>query len=241
MRLGLFIPCYVDQLRPRVGLAVAALLDRLGLDWRYPADQTCCGQPAHNAGRFRETLPAARHFLACFDGAERVLSPSGSCVAMVRRYPALPGLDGAERAALADLAGRCHELSDFLVNVLDSPELGARHEGRVAYQDGCHTLRELGLRDEPRRLLQAVAGLEVVDAPGLECCGFGGVYAVKLPELSLAQADRRLDALAAAGTATLVGSDLGCLLHLEGRARRRELPFTGLHLAEVLAGAAVPA
>lgn len=236
MRVGLFIPCYVEHLRPGAGLATAALLDRLGLDWSYPDDQTCCGQPSYNAGHPGATLPAARHFLARFEGHERIVSPSGSCVAMLRHYPELPGLTPGEAAALRELGARSHELSDFLVNVLGAPDLGARHAGRAAFQDGCHALRELGLADEPRRLLADVAGLELVDTPGLECCGFGGVYSVKLPELSALQADRRLAALAEAGADTLVSTDVSCLLHLEGRAARSGQVLHGLHLAEILAG-----
>lgn len=237
MAVLLFIPCYIEHLRPQVGLATARLLERLGLDWRYPADQTCCGQPAYNAGHPDLALPAARHFLRRFGAAEQVVSPSASCVAMLRRYPELPGLGPAERADLAALAPRCFELSDYLVNQLGREAVGARWPGRVAFQDGCHALRELGIAEAPRRLLAAVEGLELIEASGpeRECCGFGGVFAVKLPELSAAMADARLDALAAAGTDTLALTDVSCLLQLEGRARRRGLAFRGLHLAEILA------
>ncbi len=238
MRTALFIPCYVEHLRPRAGLATAKLLERLQVDWHYPDDQTCCGQPARNAGHPGEALAAARHWFRRFEDAECIVSPSGSCVAMVRRYSELPGLEEGERIAFAELGARTHELSDFLVNVLDAPPLGARLPLRAAFQDSCHTLRELGLADEPRRLLTEVRDLELVDTPGLECCGFGGVYSVKLPELSLAQADARLDALTAAGAQALISTDASCLLHLEGRARRRKLEFNCLHLAEVLAGVA---
>ncbi len=240
MRPALFIPCYIEHLRPAVGLATARLFERLGLDWHYPAGQTCCGQPASNAGHPDLALPAARHFLRRFGAADCVVSPSASCVAMLRRYPELPGLSPAERADFAALAPRCYELSDFLVGVLGQVELGARWPGRVAFQDGCHALRELGVAEAPRRLLAAVEGLELVDAggPEHECCGFGGVFAAKLPELSAAMADERLAALATAGTDTLVLTDVSCLLQLEGRARRRGLAFRGLHLAEILAAPA---
>lgn len=237
MRVALFIPCYIEEFRPAAGLATARLLDRLDLDWRYPEGQTCCGQPAFNAGFADDVLPAARHFLSRFDEDETIVSPSGSCVAMVRRYSELPGLSEGEREAFTRLGARCHELSDFLVNLLGRVDLGARLDGRAAYQDCCHTLRELGLADEPRRLLAAVEGLELIDQPGLDCCGFGGTYSVKMPELSVSQADTRLDALAEAGTNTLIATDASCLLHLEARARRRKMSFRGLHLAEVLAGA----
>ncbi len=238
MRTALFIPCFVEHLRPRVGLATADLLERLGVDWHYPADQTCCGQPAVNAGHPGEALSAARHWLSRFQDADRIVCPSGSCVAMVRRYDELPGLAADEQEAFTAIGARTHELSDFLVNVLDAAPLGARLPLRGAFQDSCHTLRELGLSDEPRRLLAEVDDLELVDTPGLECCGFGGVYSVKVPELSVAQADDRLDALVAAGAQALISTDVSCLLHLEGRARRRGLEFRCLHIAEVLAGTA---
>ena len=235
MRVRLFVPCYVEHLKPAAGLAAARVLDSLGLDWTCPDGQGCCGQPAFNAGHPDEALPAARRFRRLFDAAEAVVAPSASCVAMVRRYHHLGGLAASEREALADLGARTFELCEFLVDRLGVTDLGARWPGRVAFQDCCHALRELGLFDAPRRLLAAVDGLEVVDQPDLDCCGFGGVYAVKLPEVSAAQADLRLDALAAAGTDTLVATDVSCLLHLEGRARRRGLPFRGLHVAEILA------
>jgi L-lactate dehydrogenase complex protein LldE len=236
MKAALFIPCFIEELRPAAGLATARILDRLELDWRCPDRQTCCGQPPYNAGFPGEVLPAARHFLDLFGEDEIVVSPSGSCVGMVRRYPQLPGLGDEERRAFEDLAARCHELSDFLVNRLGRTDLGARFQGRVAFQDCCHTLRELGVSEAPRRLLAAVEGLDLIDQPDLDCCGFGGTYSVKMPELSVAQADSRLEALAAAGTHVLIATDSSCLLHLEARAERRGLPFRGLHLAEILAG-----
>jgi len=152
MRTALFIPCYVEHFRPEVGLATVKLLEQLGLDWHYPDDQTCCGQPALNAGHPGEALAAARHWLRRFESAERIVSPSGSCVAMIRRYPGLPGLDDSEREACAEIGALTHELSDFLVNVLDAPPLGARLPLRAAFQDSCLTLRELGLAEGARTL-----------------------------------------------------------------------------------------
>lgn len=235
MRIGLFIPCYIEHLHPQVGLATVRLLDHLALDWFYPAKQSCCGQPAFNAGYPAESLPAARCWLRAFDRFDAVVAPSGSCIGMLRRYPALPGLSARERTDLSALAERSFELSEFLVRKLQIEDVGASLPLRAAFQDCCHTLRELGLREEPRRLLRAVRDLELIDQAGLECCGFGGVYAVKLPELSRAQADERLDALAAAGTDTLIATDVSCMLHLAARAAKRGLSFRGLHLAEVLA------
>jgi L-lactate dehydrogenase complex protein LldE len=238
MRVALFVPCYIEHIRPSAGLAAAALLDRVGVSWTYPDRQTCCGQPAYNAGFAAETLPAARYFLRVFAPFDIIVAPSASCVAMVRRYWTLPGLSPTEAAVLRELGGRCWEFCQWLVDVRGAIELGARLDARAAFQDCCHALRELHLAAAPRRLLAAVEGLELVDQPGLDCCGFGGLYSVKMPELSAAQADDRLCALAAAGTDTLIATDASCLLHLEGRARRRALPFRGLHVVEVLAGMA---
>ncbi len=236
MRLALFIPCFVEHLRPEAGLAMARLLDRLQLDWTYPETQTCCGQPAFNAGHPAECLPAARHFLSIFGKFDTIVAPSGSCVAMVRRYPKLDGLAPGEVRDMEELAPRVFELSDFLVNQLQRVDVGARFTLRGAFQDSCHTLRELGISDEPRRLLAAVKGLELVDQPGLDCCGFGGVYSVKMPELSILQADDRLEAAMRAGCKAIIGTEPSCLMHLQARADHRELPIQTLHLAELLAG-----
>jgi len=241
MRVGLFIPCYIEHLRPQAGLACARLFDRLGIDWRYPARQSCCGQPAFNAGYPAECLPAARHFLRVFEGYEAIVAPSGSCIAMLRRYARLPALSQAERGEMEQLGQRAFELSEFLVRRLGISDCGAEFAGRAVFQDCCHSLRELGLSDPPRRLLAAVRGLDLVDQPGLECCGFGGVFSVKLPELSVAEADARLDALLGAGTDTLIVTDVSCLIQLESRARWRGMAFRGLHLAELLAPEAVAA
>ena len=235
MRIGLFIPCYIEHLRPQAGLATARLLDKLGLDWRYPSRQSCCGQPAYNAGYPGESLAAARCFLRAFEPFDAVVAPSGSCIGMIRRYSSLPGFSAAECESAGALAERSFELSEFLVRRLGIIDVGARFAARAAFQDCCHSLRELGLVEEPRRLLRAVRDLDLVDQPELECCGFGGVYAMKLPELSRVQADERLDALSRARTSTLIVTDVSCLIHLEARAAKRGLPFRGLHLAEVLA------
>ncbi len=238
MRLGLFIPCFVEHLRPQVGLATARLLDRMGLDWHYPENQTCCGQPAFNAGHPAECLPAARHFLETFRDFDAVVAPSGSCVAMVRRYPSMEGLHPGEASALAELVPRVFELSHFLVERLHRVNFGAKLEARAAFQDSCHALRELGLREEPRMLLSAVEGLDLVDQPDLDCCGFGGVYSVKMPEFSLMQADARLAAAEESGCGVLIGTEPSCLMHLQSRAEHRKLPLRVMHLAEVLAGEA---
>jgi L-lactate dehydrogenase complex protein LldE len=236
MRLALFIPCFVEHLHPEVGLATARLLDRLELDWIYPEAQTCCGQPAFNAGHPGECLDAARHFLSKFRDFDTVVAPSGSCVAMVRRYSSLDGFSHKEGQEFEELAARIFELSDFLVNQLQVVDVGASFKIRGTIQDSCHTLRELGISDEPRQLLNAVRGLELVDQAGLDCCGFGGVYSVKMPELSILQADDRLEAAMQARCESIIGTEPSCLMHLQARADHRKLPIRTLHLAELLAG-----
>jgi L-lactate dehydrogenase complex protein LldE len=236
MRVGVFIPCFVAQLRPATAERLLRLLARLGVDVALPASApACCGQPSYNAGLWSETACCAEKLIRAFDGLAHVVVPSASCAAMVQRYPEIPELDPALRVAAEAVAARTVEICRFVVDVLGVDDVGAARPGAVAYHDGCHALRELGLRDEPRLLLRRVRGLELRELPGEPvCCGFGGTFSVKYPELSVDMADRKLELLAACGTDTLVSADLSCLLHLEARARRRRQPFVGLHVLDVL-------
>ncbi len=243
VRVALFVPCFLNHLRPDVALATARVLRRLGLDVTVPPGQTCCGQPAWNTGAREAALLAARHFLhvferAALDPATEIVCPSGSCAAMViHHYPRLP-LAAEERALHARLAGRVWELSQFLVDRLGLPDLGdlARPARRVAVHRSCHALRLLGVDEQPRRILERVAGVELVELRRpRECCGFGGTFAVKLPEVSVRMADDKLDDALSVGAEEIVGIDTSCLEHLAGRARRRGLEIRCLHLAEVLA------
>ena len=236
MKISLFITCLVDQFRPGVGLAMVRVFDRLGLAYDFPAGQTCCGQPARNAGYPEDARRVGRQFLRAFAGAEAVVAPSGSCVAMVRHHlPALFAVGSAERTDADALAARTYELSEFLVDVVGVEDVGAELRRRVTYHDSCHLRRELGVVGQPRRLLAHVRGLELVEmaAPD-ECCGFGGLFAVKQPDISTAMGAHKLARAGAAGAATIVACDTGCLLHLGGLAARRGEPIETLHLAEVL-------
>jgi L-lactate dehydrogenase complex protein LldE len=230
MKVDLFIPCFVDQMMPRVGLAVATVLERLGHSCEFRAAQTCCGQPSFNAGYWDEAREVA-------------IGPSGSCVAMMRVfYPQL--LEGTphETAAL-DLAARTFEFGEFLVKKLGVTDVGARFPHRVTYHDGCHGLRELRVKDEPRLLLQAVRDLELVECDEPEsCCGFGGLFSVKFPMISTAMAEVKGGSLARTGCDYIVSSDPSCQLQLDGWLSRNGRPDGGtpprtIHLAEVLAGA----
>ncbi len=240
-RPAIFVPCFVAAFRPTTGARLRRLLDRLGIAFDAPGDQTCCGQPSHNAGFTAEAAACAEKFIRAFQDAQQVVVPSASCAAMIRAYPRLPDLDPSLRSQAEALARRTHEISSYLVDVLGIDDVGARFDGAVALHDGCHGLRQLGVRDQPRRLLARVKGLELRELAGTpECCGFGGTFSVKYPEISADMADAKLARLAATGTDTLVSADLSCLLHLEGRARRQRLPFVGLHLLDVLVAEVQP-
>ena len=241
MKVSLFIPCFVVQLVPRVGLAVATVLERLGHACEFRPAQTCCGQPSFNSGFWDEARQVARHALDVFAGAEAVVGPSGSCVAMLRVfYPQLLAGTPQEQAA-NDLAARTYEFGEFLVRRLGVEDVGARFPHRVTYHDGCHGLRELRVKDEPRRLLRAVRDLELVECDEPEsCCGFGGLFSVKFPMVSTAMAEVKGGSLARTGCDYIVSSDPSCQLQLDGwlaknRTADGPRPRT-IHLAEILAG-----
>jgi len=232
MRVSLFVTCLTDLFFPATGEAVVRLLRRLGVEVDFPAAQTCCGQPAWNSGHHPEARRLAEHFLATFRDSEHIVTPSGSCAGMVRYYyPQLFAGDPAVR----EVASRVYELSEFLVKVLGVRDVGARFPARAVYHSSCHMTRELGVREEPLELLRHVRGLELVDVPRPDlCCGFGGAFSVKLPEVSTAMADEKCGYLGAAQPDLLIGSDGGCLMQLGGRLDRLRLPIRTMHLAEVL-------
>lgn len=230
MRIALFTTCLGDRLFPDACMDAARLLRKLGVEVVVPAAQSCCGQPALNAGYAREARRMARHTVEAFREADYVVLPSGSCAGMLRtHYPRILPDD----AGGGDLASRTYELSEFIVRVLRVTELGRGLEGRtVAYHHGCHALRELRVRDEPLRLLEGAGARLVPWEAAEECCGFGGLFSVKLPAVSVGMADRKLDTL---GRAELVTSaDGGCLMQLAARSAHRRLPLNFRHLASVL-------
>ncbi len=236
MKVSLFATCLVDQLFPQVGVAAARLLRRLGLEVDYPMGQTCCGQPAFNSGFRNEARQLALRFIEVFEPSEAIVAPSGSCAAMVKVfYPEL--FDGGWRRRAEALGARVYELSQFLVERLGIEDLGSRYEARATYHDSCHLLRELKTHDAPRRLLRRVAGLELVELESSDiCCGFGGLFSVKFPDLSTAIMNDKIEKIARSGAEVVVSCDMGCLMHLAGGIGRRGLPVKTLHLAEVLAG-----
>lgn len=239
-RVGLFVTCLADLFRPSVGFAAIKLLGDAGYTVEVPSAQTCCGQPAYNNGDAASTRRIARQVIAAFEGYDYVVAPSGSCAGMLRaHYPALLADDDAWAARACALAARVHELMTFLVDVRGLDTVDTHFTGTAAYHDACAGLRELGIRAQPRKLLDRVEGLKRCEMDDTEvCCGFGGTFCVKYPELATRMADDKLKRAQASGADTLLAGDLGCLLHLAGRARRLNLPLRCYHAAEVLAGLA---
>jgi L-lactate dehydrogenase complex protein LldE len=235
-KVALFIPCFVDQLLPQVGLDTARVLERLGFETLFPEGQTCCGQPAFNSGYWRDARPLAERFVRLFASADAVVCPSGSCATMVRRfYPEL--LAGTRQFAEAkSLGDRVYEFSEFLTGVAQVTDAGATFPHKVAYHDACHALRELGIREVPRRLLRGVRGLELVEmARSEECCGFGGTFAAKFAVISTTMGATKAENAEASGAEYLTSTDPSCLLHIEGILRRRRSPLRTIHLASILA------
>lgn len=239
VRASLLVTCLADMFYPEVGVSVVRLLRRLGVAVDFPADQTCCGLPFFNSGYHREAARLARRTVKLFSGSEHVVVPSGSCAWMVKKeYPGLARDDPKARAEALALAGRTYELSQFLVKVLGVTSLPTDFRGRATYHDSCHLLRGLGESRAPRALLRGAAGVELVELPGADqCCGFGGSFAVRLPEVSAAILEKKLASVEATGADYLVSCDPGCLMQMAGGLSRKNSRVQPLHLAQVLAGA----
>jgi L-lactate dehydrogenase complex protein LldE len=236
-RVSLFVTCVVDQLFPRVGMAMAEVLERLGYEIDFPEAQTCCGQPAFNSGFQSEARDVARHFLSVFQNAEYVVVPSGSCASMIsHHFTDIFQREPEPLAAAKALAPRVYEFSTFLTDVAKVEDVGAELHEVVTYHDSCHALRELKIKQGPRRLLRNVRGLELREMDiAEECCGFGGTFSVKFDELSGAMARQKLGSVLRTGATTVVSIDSSCLMQLRGALSRADSPVRTMHLAEVLA------
>lgn len=239
VRIALFIPCFVDHYFPRAGIAITRVLERLGHTVDYPEGQTCCGQPAFNAGYWDEARPLALRTLDLFASADVVVSASGSCGAMMKVFTPELLKDSGRAAEARALAGKVWEFSDFLVTRLGVTDVGAAFPHRVTFHDGCHGLRELGIKSQPRRLLEKVAGLELVEMAEAEsCCGFGGTFSVKFSHISEAMAEVKCHSALATEAEYIVSNDSSCLMQINGWLEKNQpsgpRPRT-LHLAEVLA------
>jgi L-lactate dehydrogenase complex protein LldE len=233
VRVSLFVTCVVDQVFPNVGIAMTEVLERAGCEVEFRESQTCCAQPAFNSGYRDEARSVAEHFLTTFQGAEYIVVPSGSCCSMIsHHYAELFPND----KRVHDLEPRVFEFSQFLVNVLKIEDFGASFEGLVTYHDSCHALRELKIKDGPRRLLENVRGLRLVEMDTAEeCCGFGGTFSVKFPEISGGMARTKIDSIERTGASTVVSIDSSCLMQIQGALSRAGSKIRTMHLAEVLA------
>jgi L-lactate dehydrogenase complex protein LldE len=237
-RVGLFVTCLVDLFRPSVGFAAVKLLTDAGCDVDVPTRQTCCGQPAYNSGDTATAQELARQTIAAFEAHDFVVAPSGSCAGMLKRhYPELLAGDRAWKERTETFAAKVHELVSFLVDVRGVAAVDAKLDTRATYHDSCSGLRELGVREQPRKLLRTVRGLELVELEDADvCCGFGGTFSIKYPEISNAIVERKTGHVAATGADLLLAGDLGCLLNMAGKLSRQGRRIAVRHVAEVLAG-----
>jgi L-lactate dehydrogenase complex protein LldE len=239
MRIALFITCLTDTLFPETGQAVVTLLERLGHQVDFPQAQTCCGQMHFNTGYRRESLPMVRGFAEAFGGYEAIVSPSASCTAMVRDYHgqlAAEAGDAGLARAVAEIAPRVHDLSTLLADVLGVTGVGAYFPHRVTYHPTCHSLRMLRVGDAPLRLLREVRGLDLAELPSAdECCGFGGTFSIKNPDVSAAMCADKVAAVQQTGAEVLCAADNSCLMHVGGALSRQRTGIATMHLAQILA------
>jgi L-lactate dehydrogenase complex protein LldE len=240
MRVALFVPCFVDQLFPRAAISMVTVLERLGINVDYPMEQTCCGQPAFNTGYWDEARKVATRFIEVFEktGCDAIVSPSGSCTAMVRVFykELFQDVEPAFRKRLAMVSENVFEFSEFLTKKLHVTDVGAKFPAKVTFHDACHLLRELRCKDEPRQLLRMVKGLELVEMKECEtCCGFGGTFSVKFPSISTAMDDVKIKSIQETGAEYVVACDSSCLMQIDGYLKHQNIPVKIISLAEVLA------
>ena len=236
-KIQLFITCLIDTLYPQVGIDVVEVLQRAGVEVACPAGQTCCGQPAFNAGLRQEAKKIAQHTIAVFEKTEGdVVIPSGSCCAMIRNHYIELFEDNPEWKTRAEnFAQRCYEFSEYLVDILNITELESSYSGKITYHPSCHLLRELGVNRQPLKLLEMVKDAELVPLPNAEeCCGFGGVFSVEHPQLSNAFLERKLANIEASGADIVVACDAGCITNINGGFSHRLQPTKAVHLAQIL-------
>jgi len=237
MKVELFIPCFIDQLYPDTAFSTIKLLEKVGCEVIYNPAQTCCGQPAFNAGFWDDAKAVGSKFLDDFSDQHFIVSPSASCTGMVKNYYNDLFTNTAVHNKCRSIQNHIHELSDFLVNVMEQDYFGAELEGKAVYHDSCAALRECKIKEEPRKLLEKVHGLELLELPDSEtCCGFGGTFAVKFEAISTAMAQQKIDQALALEADYIISTDASCLLHLQGYIDKNNLPIKTVHLADVLAG-----
>ena len=235
-KVQIFIPCFVDQLYPQTGMNMVKVLEKLGCEVSYNPKQTCCGQPAFNAGYWDDCKPVAKKFLHDFDGEGYIVGPSGSCTGFVRNYYDKMLGDSAEHLLNDKVRGNMYEFTEFLIDVLKVEDLGAALQGKATYHDACGALRECGIKAAPRKLLQHVKGLEMVEMKECEtCCGFGGTFAVKFDAISLGMAQTKVQSALETGAQYMITTDVSCMMHIQGYIDKNNLPMQTMHIADVLA------
>lgn len=237
MRIQLFIPCFVDQLFPETAFNMVHVLERVGCEVSYNPEQTCCGQPAFNAGFIPECRSVAEKFIGDFAADDLIVAPSGSCVGFVRNYYGQLFTEGTlGHDDNLPIQARVYEFTEFLVNMLGVTDVGASFPAKVTYHDACGALRECKIKDAPRKLLQHVNGLELTVAPDCEvCCGFGGTFAVKFEPISIGMSEQKVLNAMNVGAEYIISTDLSCLMHLDGYIRKHNHPINVVHIADVLA------
>jgi L-lactate dehydrogenase complex protein LldE len=236
MKVQLFIPCFVDQLYPQTAFNMVKVLEKACCDVEYNTNQTCCGQPAFNAGFWEDAKQVATKFIKDFEGTDYIVAPSASCVGFVRNYYNTLFENSSLHNNVKDLSKRIYEFTEFLTDVLRIENYGAILDAKATYHDSCAALRECKIKEGPRKLLGKVKGLELIEmAENETCCGFGGSFAVKFEAISIAMADQKVNHALASGAEYIISTDLSCLMHLDGYITKKELPLKTMHIADVLA------
>ncbi len=236
MNVQIFIPCFVDQLYPQTAFNMVKVLEKAGCKVNYNTNQTCCGQPAFNAGFWDDAKDVCSKFIKDFSGADYIVAPSASCVGFVRNYYSKLFDNSSQHYPVKDLQKRIFEFSEFMVNVLQVENVGATLNGKATYHDSCAGLRECKIKQEPRKLLSNVKGLEIIEMNDVEtCCGFGGTFAVKFEAISIAMAEQKVTNAVATGAEYIISTDLSCLMHIDGYIRHKGINLKAMHIADVLA------
>jgi L-lactate dehydrogenase complex protein LldE len=236
MKIQLFIPCFVDQIYPNTAFNMVKVLEKVGCEVQYNTSQTCCGQPAFNAGFRHDARDVCIKFIKDFSGTDYVVAPSASCVGFIRNYYPTLFDNSSYHNQVKDLQKRTFEFTEFLVKVLKREDFGAALIGKATYHDSCAGLRECRIKQEPRKLLSKVKGLELLEMNDVEtCCGFGGSFAVKFEAISIAMADQKVNNALQTGAEYIISTDHSCLMHIDGFIRKKELPIKTMHIADVLA------
>jgi len=236
MKVQIFIPCFVDQLYPQTAFNMVKVLEKACCDVQYNTNQTCCGQPAFNAGFWNEAKQVAAKFLNDFEGTDYIVAPSASCVGFVRNYYGDLFENSFQHNNVKNISSRIFEFSEFLTDVLKIENFGASLNAKATYHDSCAALRECKIKEGPRKLLEKVKGLELIEMAETEtCCGFGGSFAVKFDAISIAMGEQKVNHALDTGAEYIISTDLSCLMHLDGYITKRNLPIKTMHIADVLA------